>query len=93
MFKNDLTSPLAPDQKEQNINIHKIHQKRSRSKPITTTFLHNKFPSQRIKQIEQEWSFTIEDLLLKYKGEKLVPKDQITELLNNATEAYTNTFP
>ncbi len=40
----------------------------------STTFLQNKFLSQRNKQIEQEWSFTIEDLLLKYKGEKPSPK-------------------
>ena len=50
------------------------------------------FLIEEIKQIEQEWSFTIEDLLLNYKGEKLVPKDQIKELLNKATETYSDTF-
>ena len=50
------------------------------------------FLIEEIKQIEQEWSFTIEDLLLNYKGEKLVPKDQIKELLNQATETYSDTF-
>jgi hypothetical protein len=47
MFENDLTPPLALDQKKQSIDLRKIHQKRSRSKLFITKFLQNKFPAQR----------------------------------------------
>ena len=92
MFENDLTPPsLLVKRNKISIYTKSIRNVQGLNLSLLSSFKTN-FLIEEIKQIEQEWSFTIKDLLLNYKGEKLVPKDQIKELLNQAIETYSETF-
>jgi hypothetical protein len=69
MFENDLTPPsLLIKRNKISIYAKSIRNVQGLNFSLLSSFKTN-FLHKEIKQIEQEWSFTIEDLLLNYKGE------------------------
>ena len=78
--RNKITSYIKSTRNAQGLNLSLL-------KSFKTNFL-----LKEIKALEQEWSFTTEDLVQSYTGKELVPKDQIKQLLNKSIETFTNTF-
>ena len=92
LFENELTPPsLLIKRNKITLYIKSTRNVQGLNLSLLKSFKFN-FLLKEIKLLEQEWSFTTEDLVQSYTGKKLVPKDQIKQLLNKSIETFTNTF-
>ena len=56
-------------------------------KSFKSNFLHSE-----IQCLQKEWNFNTDELTNSYKGTKLIPKQQITDLLNQAIDKHNELF-
>ena len=63
-----------------------LYIKATKGKGLDSKLYHNNFLTKEFKTIEQEWGFNLDEFMQTYKGEKLIPKTAIKELLESRIE-------
>ena len=90
IYEHDITPPsLIIKRNKININIPEVHQQSRRAQRSYHKILQIELSTHRDTK---EWNFNANELNNKYKGTKLIPKQQISDLLNQAIDDHNDQF-
>jgi hypothetical protein len=86
LYEQDITPPsLIIKRNKLSIYLKSKNNQKGLNAALLKSYKSN-FLLKEIKSLQLEWKFSIDALTNSYKGTKLTPKEQITELLNQAID-------
>ena len=92
LYEHDITPPsLIIKRNKLSLYLKSINNLEGLNAAIIKSFKSN-FLHAEIQHLQTEWNFSAIDLNNKYKGTKLFPKQQISDLLNQAIDDHNDQF-
>jgi hypothetical protein len=92
IYEHDITPPsLIIKRNKLTIYLKSINNLEGLNAALLKSFKSN-FLHKEIQSLQKEWKFTIDELSNSYTGTKLVPKQQITDLLNQTIDDHNDQF-
>ena len=92
IYEQDTTPPsLIIKRNKLSIYLKSINNQEGLNAALLKSYKSN-FLLNEIQSLQHEWNFSIDALTNSYKGKKLFPKQQITDLLNQAIDDHNDHF-